>query len=303
MRIRSFTLLLALPLIGMAATTFRLTPIHLGNGYVVTGTIETDGSIGYLTPAKFTKWKITVTQTTDTVFTERTTSAANIQQVSSDGKKLTVPTSPDGFTDGGFLGFLSPARAGSIPSGALVADFSGVNIAGGVSGWQTPLALNYAYLNQPDAITYTAATATRTGAGSVFNITPVTISTAPTVITMFGTITTDGAVGFLTPKNFKSWHIVGREQDIQQYNETNSQILAAQQIFSDNSDLKVMKPGGVLQIGIPGSVRGRPIIVTIADFTDPTYVNGVASYYYGFNGLVAEKSPLTTGQTYVIGKH
>ena len=121
-------------------------------------------------------------------------------------------------------------------------------------------------------------------------------------MTMFGTITTDGTISPLAAANFKSWHIVGRDQDIQNYNENNSQILNVLLVSSNNTTLTVANPGGMLQIGLPMvSVRGRPIMVTLADFTDPAYVNGVASYYYSWQGLVASKSPLTKDATWLAG--
>ena len=296
-----WTVLALLASVSLAAqvNTFELNPINLGNGYVVNGKITTDGAVGYLSPANFVKWNIIVTQTTDMVFEPTNTSAANVSQVSTDGKKIYVPTSPDGFSDGGSLNLLGGGGRGNIPTGALVADFMGWNAAGGVSGWQTPLALNYLNLNQPNATMYTAATVTANP--KVFRIVPVTITTTPTVMTMFGTITTDGTIGPLSPSNFKSWRIVGREQDIQSYNEKNSQILSALLVSSDNKTLTVANPGGILQIGIPTvSPRGRPIMVTMADFTDPAYLNGVASFYYSWQGLVAAKSPLTAGTTWVV---
>jgi len=281
-------------------TTFKLRPVNLGNGYMITGTIATDGTVGYLSASNFVKWNISVTQTTDMVFDETNTTALNVSQVSTDGKKIYVPTSPDGFTDGGSLNFLGGGGRGGILTGALVGDFMGWNAAGGVSGWQTPLALNYLSLNEPNASRYTAATVTNNP--KVFRMRPVTITTTPTLMTMFGTITTDGTVGPLAAANFKSWHIVGRDQDIQNYNENNSQILNVLLVSSNNTTLTVANPGGMLQIGLPMvSVRGRPIMVTLADFTDPAYVNGVASYYYSWQGLVASKSPLTKDATWLAG--
>src|SRR5947209_3276666 len=169
-------------------TTFKLRPVNLGNGYMITGTIATDGTVGYLSASNFVKWNISVTQTTDMVFDETNTTALNVSQVSTDGKKIYVPTSPDGFTDGGSLNFLGGGGRGGILTGALVGDFMGWNAAGGVSGWQTPLALNYLSLNEPNASRYTAATVTNNP--KVFRMRPVTITTTPTLMTMFGTITT-----------------------------------------------------------------------------------------------------------------
>jgi hypothetical protein len=285
---------------GASGTTFKLAPIHMDNGYVVTGTVDTDGTIGFLTPANFVKWNIVVTQTTDLVFTEKNTSAANISMVTTDGKKIFVPSSIDGASDGGNLSFTGGANRGGIPFGALVADFTGWNAAGGSAGWQTPLTLNYLALNEPNNTLYTAAHADRKNP-RLFHITEVTISTSPTIQRLFGTIVTDGTVGALSPANLKAWHIVGREEDIQKYNEQTTHVLNATQVYCDGSTLKVYNATGTFQVGVPVvSPRGRPIIVTIADFTDPSYPNGIASYLYGSYGLVSQKTPLTKDAAYTV---
>jgi hypothetical protein len=305
---RFVLMLLAAILAGPSfATQYKLVPVDLGNGYVMTGSVETDGSVGYLAPNNFIKWRVVVVQTTDTVFNETNASAAQVSQVSSDGKKLLVPTSPDGSSDGGVLAFYSGAPRGGIPSGAVVADFSmnSQNIVGpgGMGGWQTPLALNLVSLNQPDATVYSAAVAVR-GQLNVFRITPVIVNTAPTLMRLLGTITTDGTVGPLSPANFRAWNLVGREQDIQTYTEKNSQVISATQVYADGRALRVDNPNGLFQIGIPSlSPYVSPTIVTIADFSDPDVVNGQASFYYGAQGLVATKTPLgTTGRRYVAGR-
>ena len=41
-----------------AATTFNIVPLDLGDGYRVSGTLTTDGTIGALAPANFTAWNI-----------------------------------------------------------------------------------------------------------------------------------------------------------------------------------------------------------------------------------------------------
>jgi len=60
---------------------------------------------------------------------------------------------------------------------------------------------------------------------------------------------------------------------------------------------------GILEIGVPSknpSLLGTS--VKLADFTDPFYIGGVASYFYGNFGLLAIKSPLTSKKSYVVGK-
>lgn len=151
-----------------------------------------------------------------------------------------------------------------------------------------------------------AATAV-TGQPNVLKLIPVTTEAANPLQTLFGTITTDGTVGPLGSNNFVAWHIVGRTQDIRSFNSTNSQLLNVAGLFTDNSVLKVDNKVngslGILEIGIPSK---NPLLlgtsVKIADFTDQSYIGGVASYFYGNFGLLAIKSPLTSKKSYVVGK-
>jgi hypothetical protein len=305
--------------------------LTLDNGTTVKGTIDTDGTVGYLTPANIVNWDITATQTTDVVYTNTAytpppneattvvlTAPPEVSGVSSNGKRLLVQRSPDtvNFADGGSLLF----RAGNRePTWAAVADFTSYtswlyndSVIGGVGGWVTVFGISLgAPLTQApcrangSCSTYTAATAVN-GRPNMFKLFPVTTQAVAPVQTLFGTITTDGTAGSLASNNFVAWHIVGRTQEIQNYNSTNSQIRNIAGTFTDNTVLRVdNNPNrnlGVLDIGTTPIVNNPGISVNLADFTDPMYIGGIASYSNGNLGLLASKSPLTTRKSYVIAR-
>lgn len=106
---------------------YKLKPITLTNGWQVTGTITTDGSTGYLTPANIIAWNLKIVQTTDMVWTEKDSNDLNISGVSSDGQKIYVSTSPDGMSDGRTLYVSRGGARGQIPTSAVIADFTSVS--------------------------------------------------------------------------------------------------------------------------------------------------------------------------------
>jgi hypothetical protein len=221
------------------------------------------------------------------------------------------------LTDGGSLLF----RAGNAePMWAAVADFTsytsgwyGDSAIGGVGGWIGPQAMISLGAPLTQAIcrangscpNYTAATAVN-GQPNMFKLHSVTTQAVAPVQTMFGTITTDGTQGSLASNNFVAWHIVGRTQEVRNYNSTNSIIRNLAGTFTDNTVLRIdnnpNKILGILDIGTRPSVNSPGISINIADFTDPSYVGGVASYSYGNFGLLASKSPLTAQRTYVVAR-
>jgi hypothetical protein len=126
------------------------------------------------------------------------------------------------------------------------------------------------------------------------------ISSSPLLMTMFGTITTDGTIGALGPQNLLAWNITSRNQDITNYTKANSAVLSASGVSSDGTLLKVDHAGGQLTVGIGGM---RPTFVTLADFTDATYPDGFANYYMGNFGVMGERTPLVGPRVkaYVFG--
>lgn len=285
---------LMLSIAASAQTVYNLNAMKLTNGWKVTGTITTDGSTGTLTAANILDWNLKVVQTTDIVWTEKDSNNLNISGVSTDGTKVFVTTSPDGALDGGTLYFGRGGGGGTIPTNAVIADFTqlGINLGyvGGIAGWQDELGgLNYVGLNQRNRSRYRAALAV-SGQPNVFRVIVPTISSTPLLMTMFGTFTTDGTIGTLLPKNILSWNITARTQDITYYTKANSAVMSATGVSTDGTILGVNHAGGQFTIGIAGR---RPTYVTLADFTDPAYPDGFSNYYMGNYGVMGDKSPLT----------
>jgi hypothetical protein len=268
----------------------NLRPVPLSNGWVISGTITTDGTVGILTAANIIDWNLQVTQTTDMVWTEKDSNALNISGVSSDGKYLSVLTFPNGFQDGGTLFVGRGGGGGGIATNAIVADFTQLSVnlgyVGGMAGWQDELlGLNFVGLNRPNHSNYKAALADP-NLPNVFNIRVPQIYPPPFKVTMFGSLTTDGTVGSISPGNLIAWKITARMQQIDTYTPSTTQVMAANGVSFDGAKILVDRAGGQLQIGVPGA---RPTYVTLADFTDPTRPNGFANYYVGNYGVMGEK--------------
>ena len=291
---------------GASATTFTLKPIKLTNGWQVTGTITTDGTVGPLAPANITNWNLQVVQTTEVVWTEKDSNAFNISGVSTDGKGIFVATSPDGIQDGGTLYFSHGGGGGRIPTSAYMADFTQLSFNlgygyGGIAGWQDEmLGLNFVGLNKKNNTKYRAASAI-IGSPNLFRINVPRISPPPYQMTMFGTLTTDGSVGNLLPVNIIAWKVTAHIEDIANYTEATTTVMFATGVTSDGISIKVDHAGGQFVIGIGGR---RPTFVTVADFTDPNFPNGFANYYTGSFGVMGEKFPLVGKKvaTYTVTK-
>jgi hypothetical protein len=301
----SFLVVLALSMAASAAPiVFNLRPINLTNGWRVTGTITTDGTTGVLAAVNILSWDLKVVQTTDMVWTEKDSNALNISRVSTDGNKMFVNTSPDGIQDGGTLFFSRGGDGGQIATNAVICDFTQLSYnlgygMGGIAGWQDEIGgLNYVGLNQRNRFRYRAASLL-SGQPNVFRVNVPTLGTNPILMTMFGTVTTDGTIGALAPQNLIAWNITARNQEIIHYTNTNSTVLNAAGVSSDGISVTVDHAGGQFSLGIGGM---RPTFVTLADFTDPTMPNGFANYYVGNYGVMGEKTPLTGQKTYAVAK-
>ena len=303
-RILIFLVLLTVATMACAATptVFNLIPINLSNGWSVSGTVTTDGTTGYLSPANILDWNLKIVQTTDMVWTQTNSNDLNISGISTDGRKIYVATSPDGVNDGGTLYFGRPGGRGQIPTNAYIADFTslGYNLGygmGGIAGWQDEIAgLNFVGLNQQYNKKYAAGLSMQ-GRPNVFVVTVPLINGNP-LMSMFGSITTDGTLGTLTPQNIKAWNITARTQNIYYMTRTNSSIMAAARVMSTGTTLKVDHIGGRFVIGVSGR---RPTFVTVADFTNASYPNGFANYYVGNYGEMGLRSPLIkTIDTYYL---
>ncbi len=308
--IKSFAFFLFL-MLSIAASAvnpvvYTLKRITLTNGWQVTGTVTTDGAIGPLVAANIVDWNLKIVLTTDTAWTEKDSNDLNISGVSVQNGKMRVSTSPDGTLDGGALYFGRTQGTGSIATNAVIGDFTQLssNLGfgyGGIAGWQDELAgLNYVGLNQRNNTQYRAASMLA-GQRNVFRIDVPTLATSPTLMTMFGTITTDGTVGPLLPQNIVAWKITARNQDITYLTKLNSTVLSATGVSSNTVGIRVDHAGGQFVIGLGGS---RPTFVTIADFTDPTFPDGFANYYTGNFGVMGDTSPLVsaTARTFTVAR-
>ncbi len=296
-------LLLSIGASAQTPTIFNLNAMRLSNGWRVTGTITTDGTTGTLTAANIVDWNLRVVQTTDLVWTEKDSNDGNISGVSTDGKRIFVATSPDGVLDGGTLFFSRGGGGGRIPTSAIVADFTqlstNLGYVGGLAGWQDEVGgLNFVGLNQRNHSRYRAALVDPVQP-NVFHVTVPVLATSPLLMTMYGTITTDGTVGALAPPNIVAWKITARNQDITDYTKANSVVLSATGVTSDGTVINVDHAGGQFTIGIGGR---RPTFVTLADFTDATLPNGFANYYLGSFGVMGDRSPLvgSRAKTYTV---
>ncbi|HEX6505815.1 MAG TPA: hypothetical protein VF011_21445 [Terriglobales bacterium] len=297
LRVVAFALTIFVALSSAAQTTpvvFNLNPIRLTNDWVIKGTITTDGTVGPLTLANILDWNFKIVQTTQRVWTEKDSNDWNISGVSTNGKKIFVATSPDGFQDGGTLYFGRSAGWFNIPTNAVIADFTQLSMnlgyIGGIAGWQDEIwGLNYVGLNQRDNTQYPAASALANRVNT-FAVRVPTLSTSPLLMTLFGTITTDGTLGTLLPQNIIAWNITARNQDIRYMDKASgSRVISATALSSTGKLLGVAHAGGQLVIGFPGF---RPTFVSLADFTDPTMPNGFANYYVGNYGEMGNKTPL-----------
>jgi hypothetical protein len=288
-----------------APLILNLRAVNLSNHWQIRGTITTDGTVGTLTSANIIDWNIQLIQTNDLVWTEADSNALNIAGVSSDGSNLLVTTFPNTFQDGGTLYVGRGGGGGTIPTNAIIADFTqlsrNLGYNGGMAGFQDEiLGLNFIGLNKPNGRQYRAATLDP-AKPNVFNIKVPQISPLPYKVTMFGTITTDGTVGALQPANLIAWNITARMQSGTTYTPASSAVLYVSNVSYDGTKMLVGRTGGQLVIGIGGA---RPTYVTLADFTDPQRPNGFANYYVGNFGLQGERSPLIGSgtQSYAVAK-
>ena len=215
----------------LSATEFQVTPLDLGSGFTLTGTISTDGTVGSLNATNITAWNVTVTSVQDYVF-NRSNTVNLSSSVYSDGGHLSVPTSADGFSDGGALWF-----RGSNYLAVQVANFTGPSAAGGQAYYVHGSAFDILPLNQPNNSNYVAATA-RPGIPNQFDINPLDFGNG---VTMFGTLTTDGSVG---ATSITDWNVVVRSTTEWNFNTGNSNVLSDFNLGTDGTNLYVRPDDG-----------------------------------------------------------
>ncbi|MBS1715753.1 MAG: hypothetical protein JST30_15610 [Armatimonadetes bacterium] len=269
------------------ATTFRLVPLDLGSGWTMTGTVETDGTVGPLSASNIVSWSIDVTSATGYSWDATNTSDFS-QSVLSDGQKLYVPTSPDGFSDGGVLGFY-----GSVYDQVRVADFSGAYAAGGVALYIKGSAFDFLDLGQPNGFLYEAADVDPFDNG-LFVLRPVTFLDGTT---LKGTVRTDGSLGVTT---FVDWHVRVEQTSTFTFSPSNSTVKIATGLSTDGRRLAVTPTdeygnGNAFEIGF-GTFD--PTLAVLADFT--WLPEGQAGYISPFGMFTVSPLPLNTDGDYIV---
>lgn len=256
-------LFLAIQQPALGVSSFHLVPLDLGDGYSIAGTIVTDGSVGPINAGNIVGWQVAVTYVNDLVY-DPTNTSANLASVTASSGALRIATSPDGIDDGGTMSFMA-----SEYFGVTIADFTWLNLPGGAASWQQG---NLLALNQPDGWLYTAATSAD---GVHYALVPLDLG-AP--FSMFGTITTDGALGAIDAGNLVDWSITVRERSVDLFNEGNSSLTAdLLRVSHDGRYLTVTNPEGFLTLA-KGYAGGHLYGVQLADFANG---DNQAGYFEG----------------------
>ena len=224
LRVAGLATALALLSSGASARTYAVNPLDVGSGFSLSGSIETDGSIGMITAANITDWHIRVSSITDYVYTPANTNNWS-SLVTATPTELRVATSPGGIADGGSLAFVANHYFGVKP-----ADFSALSGQGGEASYFAGGAFDVRALNQPEAIDYVAAVSSE---GTVFDLVPLKFAGG---VTMTGTVTTDGAVG---DAHIVDWSIRVREKTDWLFDPSNSNVLGDWGVSADRWNLFV----------------------------------------------------------------
>ena len=281
MNSRVSTLLAAVLVVGAIASgalpapaaTMTIRPITLAGGgtysMVIGGTITTEGNTNTISG-----WNAVVTTTAQIGrYTPGNTSNMSMGPLSCDGTRLMVRTSPDGFEDGGLLFFRSSNPYQDV--GVAVADFTGINAAGGQAMYMYGGAFDFLPLNQPDNFDYVVATRTT---GNTYALLPIAFYGG---VAVSGTITTDGTIGALGPSRILSWDIIVGEVTEDVFSPGNSSLLASLTgLDGTGTALTVLNPNGSLTFS-KGSIGGHPYALILADFTSQSPTGGQAGYFHG----------------------
>ncbi|HEX5685139.1 MAG TPA: hypothetical protein VFY73_14045 [Ideonella sp.] len=283
------------------ATDFQLAGVMLPGGVTIFGTVSTDGSVGPLTAANITGWKVTVRTTTHYGYSPGQPGGASLMGVSvtPDGQHLRVKTSPDGLRDGGLLAFGS---FGPGPEhGVQVANFTGPHAAGGTAFYLSGPAFEWHDYAAPNHSQWTVAKAAA-GSSVHYKLVPVIF---PSGAAMGGQITTDGSTGPLDAFQLLDWQIMVRAVDDRVYFKTassaNSVLLPATAgLSTDGLTLFVDGANGYLGVGVPAVTPRRPEGAVPADFGDLAPRKGQAGY---FNAFAVQYVPLRfSGTAYPVAR-
>ena len=285
-------LVLASPIGSALANVFPIRPITFVDSptysMTATGTITTAGNT-----ATITGWDVSLTTSSALArYTPATTVNLSYGDVRSDGARILVRTSPDGYQDGGIIYFRSPNPQQDV--GVAVADFTGYNATGGQAMYMAGAVFDFLPLNQPNNVEYIAATRT---SGNVYRLVPLSFYGG---VTVSGTITTDGTVGSLIG-HIVSWDISVGEVTEDAFRTGNSTVMANFVQFDQaQHGLTVTNPDGYLTLS-KGHLGGHIYALTLADFSSTAPAGGWAGYFHGAFELVTIDLNAPNGPWLVTG--
>lgn len=265
------------------AATFILSPLDLGGGYTLAGSVRTDGTRGSLSAANITGWSLKVTAINYFVYTP-----ANTRNISRgliiDGGKLIVDANV-----GGALAFRSTNRVQ-----VSVADFLGDTRGNGLSRYVFGGSFDERAIRRPADGLFVAANASAPGS-SVYDIVSRRF---PSGTTMLGSITTDGNP---VSAALTDWTVIIREVITARFNPLNSSVLADAGLYTDGRTMSVSaldpfdNPGSFL---IGGTRAGDFNGVLLGDFTsDP---GGAVGYISPTTYQVTSPLPLDMNNRFVL---
>ena len=261
--------------IQVQAGVLAIRPIVFVNGadysLTATGTISTAGNTGAISD-----WNLTVTSAERLArYTPANTTNLSVD-VSSNGLRLSVPSSPGAGQDGGSLFFRSSNAFREF--GVGVADFTQAFAnEGGQAFYLAGGGFDLLPLEQPFGVDYIAATAREPG-GKLFELVPLAFSGG---VRLSGTVTTDGGVGLLDPRSIVDWDILIDlvTQDV--FGATNSTLFANQvALTADGLGIAVNNPDGFLGFA-KAPLGGREHALQLADFSEQSPPRGQAGYFKG----------------------
>ncbi|MBS1724731.1 MAG: hypothetical protein JSS66_17455 [Armatimonadetes bacterium] len=254
-RPRHLTTIALLALAGVTcAREYKVNVIDLGSGYTIQGMVSTNGKTGLLAPSDFIGWTLTVTETSQDLYTPLNTRDQS-SQLFVEGGLLKIPTSPDGFLAGGALRVYGHSHLFASP-----VDCSGAFASGGQSYYCYGADFDYLPLGLPNESVHAVG---KLRSANQFDLFPVNYGYGTT---MFGTVSTTNAAG---PVQLVDWSITVRHENSKVYTRANSQIVESTAVFATQKDLRVLPHDsasnpGRLVMGRPGS---NPTLVILADFS------------------------------------
>lgn len=297
--------LAAISILGLTASVAHaqsvdlvIQPVRLPDGITLSGSIQTDGSVGPILPDQLLGWRVVQRLVSRLVYKPANAATVTAQQVrvTPDGRWLQVRTSPDGVRDGGLLAFGS---FGPGPEyGVQLANFTATWANGGTSFYVAGANFEWQWLDAPPHHWWTVARAS--GVPGRFTLTPVAYASGAV---LGGWLQTDGRTGLLPADAFVDWSLTVRSVQEQVYYKdasgSNSVVAAGTQgLSSDGQQLWVSRPGGFLGFATPTRPPARPSGVTLADFGPGAPAGGQAGWYSPF-GL--QYGPLHfTGSLYPV---